>query len=152
VHGTSRFYRSWQITRIWIIDFRLWNSANGSRRSHSEICAFGNRHMSFRWSFTNYTMTCRSTSNGLRSQMCRATVSVCSNIAEGFGRRSLKEKDRFYSIANGLLTGLENQLLIAHGVSYIDKAKFATAYEKCETTHRTLVVLQKVNFKKGERS
>ncbi len=89
---------------------------------------------------------------GLTSQMCRAAVSVCSNIAEGFGRRGVREKDQFYSIANGSLTELENQLLITKDVGYITEAEFAAIYEQCQTTHRMLAALQKINQKKGERS
>jgi len=36
---------------------------------------------------------------GLISQMRRAAVSVTSNIAEGFGRRTSKDKARFYTFA-----------------------------------------------------
>lgn len=82
---------------------------------------------------------------GLASQMTRAAVSVCSNIAEGFGRRSAKEKDQFYSIANGSMTELENQLLIAHGIGYISKEELVAVTEKCEAAHKMLAVLQKVN-------
>src|SRR6266446_3237610 len=89
---------------------------------------------------------------GLISQMCRAAVSVCSNIAEGFGSRSAREKEQFYAIANGSLTELENQLIISRGVGYITEKDFAAIYERCLTTHRMLAALRKVNQKKGEGS
>lgn len=89
---------------------------------------------------------------GLSSQMSRSAVSVCSNIAEGFGRRSSREKDQFYSMANGSLTELENQLLIARGVGYVQERQFQTIAEQCSATHRMLATLQKVNFTKGTRS
>jgi four helix bundle protein len=38
----------------------------------------------------------------LVSQMRRSTVSITSNIAEGFSRRSFKDKLHFYVIAQGL--------------------------------------------------
>jgi len=60
----------------------------------------------------------------LVSQMRRAAVSVCSNIAEGFGRNSLKEKDQFYAIAKGSLTEIECQLEIARGVNIVDEDLF----------------------------
>ncbi|MBI4599730.1 four helix bundle protein [Candidatus Uhrbacteria bacterium] len=41
---------------------------------------------------------------GLTNQLRRAAVSLTSNIAEGFGRGSYKEKAQFYSIALGSLT------------------------------------------------
>lgn len=89
---------------------------------------------------------------GLTSQMRRASISVCSNIAEGFGRRTIKEKDQFYGIANGSLTELENQLLIAKGVGYLLEVQFNKTSQKCLVTHRMLTVLQKVNRQKGARS
>ncbi len=86
---------------------------------------------------------------GLSSQMQRASVSVCSNIAEGFGRKSLKEKDQFYSMANGSLTELENQLLIAQGIGYIKKEPLDAVYSQCESVHKMLNKLQTVNKQKG---
>ncbi len=40
---------------------------------------------------------------GLTSQINRASVSIPSNIAEGYTRRSIKEKVRFIDIAIGSL-------------------------------------------------
>lgn len=56
---------------------------------------------------------------GLTNQMRRAAVSITSNLAEGFSRRSSKDKVHFYSMALGSLTELQNQLLIAQGVGYL---------------------------------
>lgn len=44
--------------------------------------------------------------------MKRASISVSSNIAEGFGRKSAKDKEHFYVMAYGSLTELENQVLL----------------------------------------
>lgn len=57
---------------------------------------------------------------GLTSQLRRAAVSITSNIAEGFSRASFKEKSQFYSMSLGSLTELQNQLLIARDIGYID--------------------------------
>ncbi len=38
---------------------------------------------------------------GLTSQMRRAAVSITSNIAEGFGRQTSKDKARFFLYARG---------------------------------------------------
>ena len=85
----------------------------------------------------------------LSSQMRRAAVSVCSNIAEGFGRRGTKEKDQFYGMANGSLTELENQILIAEGVGYISKEFSDKFMSQCGKVHRQLITLQKVNSKRS---
>lgn len=61
---------------------------------------------------------------GLISQARRCAVSITSNIAEGFSRNTAKEKSRFYSIAQGSLTELQNQLLIARDVSYLSNEEF----------------------------
>src|SRR3989344_1808308 len=58
---------------------------------------------------------------GLTNQLRRAAVSLTSNIAEGFSRRSYKEKSQFYSMALGSLTEVQNQLLIAEDIGYISK-------------------------------
>lgn len=61
---------------------------------------------------------------GLKSQMQRAAVSITSNIAEGFSRQTFADKVHFYHMAKGSLTELQNQLLIARDVGYIDKRMF----------------------------
>lgn len=67
---------------------------------------------------------------GLTNQIRRATVSITSNIAEGFSRRSYKEKSQFYSMALGSLTEVQNQLLIAKDIKYISQQEFKTLADK----------------------
>jgi len=57
----------------------------------------------------------------LTDQMCRASVSIPSNIAEGGARKSTKEFMRFVSIAIGLLAELRTQVVIAKELSYTNK-------------------------------
>lgn len=61
---------------------------------------------------------------GLTSQIRRASVSVTSNIAEGFSRNSYKEKLNFYSMSLGSLTEVQNQLLISRDIEYIATEDF----------------------------
>ena len=49
---------------------------------------------------------------GLTSQMRRAAISIPSNIAEGFGRKSQKECGQFYSISYGSALELETPLIL----------------------------------------
>ena len=74
----------------------------------------------------------------LTDQMRRAAASVTSNIAEGFGRHSYREKVQFYYQAQGSLTELKNQLIIARDVGYLNQAAFSTLIDQADTAHRLL--------------
>jgi four helix bundle protein len=75
----------------------------------------------------------------LSDQMRRASVSVTSNIAEGFGRQGYKEKVQFYYISHGSLTELENQVLIAKDVGYLTVDDFKKIMEQANKTHTFLI-------------
>lgn len=49
----------------------------------------------------------------LRGQIERATLSISSNIAEGFGRQTIADKKHFYVMARGSAFEVQNQLLLA---------------------------------------
>jgi len=57
---------------------------------------------------------------GLSSQIRRAAISVCSNIAEGSSRCSSKEQKNFYQIAYSSLMEVMNQAIISSDLNYID--------------------------------
>jgi len=57
---------------------------------------------------------------GLKDQMCRAAVSIASNIAEGVERNSQKETKYFIHIAKGSCAELRTQIIIAGRVSVLD--------------------------------
>ncbi len=60
----------------------------------------------------------------LVSQMTRAAISISSNIAEGFGRNTAKDKRQFYVIAKGSALELRSQIRIAKDIGYIDEELF----------------------------
>ncbi len=55
----------------------------------------------------------------LVDQMRRAATSITSNIAEGFGRQSYREKAQFFYLAKGSLNELTNQIFIGRDVGYL---------------------------------
>ncbi len=61
---------------------------------------------------------------GLSSQIRRCSVSIPSNIAEGFGRNHSKYFVRFLQIAQGSVYECQTQLEIAFRVAYIDENEF----------------------------
>jgi four helix bundle protein len=60
---------------------------------------------------------------GLISQMRRAAVSVPANVAEGFAKRSSKDKSNFYNIAQGSLEELKYYLILAEDLGYTNNNK-----------------------------
>ena len=56
---------------------------------------------------------------GLTSQMRRAAVSVPANIAEGFKRRGIQDKLRFYNVAEGSLEEVKYYLILAQDLGYL---------------------------------
>lgn len=57
---------------------------------------------------------------GLTTQIQRCAVSITSNIAEGFSRNTPKDKNHFFYISLGSITEMQNQLLIARDLGYIN--------------------------------
>ena len=71
----------------------------------------------------------------LTSQLLRA---VSSNIAEGFSRISQKEKIQFYSISLGSLTEVQNHLLIAKDLGYINVSQFNSLADQAILIHKLI--------------
>lgn len=55
----------------------------------------------------------------LTSQLKKASVSVPSNIAEGFGRQTDKSFNHFLNISRGSLNEIETQLIIAKELDFV---------------------------------
>ena len=65
---------------------------------------------------------------GLTSQITRATVSIGSNIAEGFDRYSKKDFIKYLIIARGSISEIQNDLYIALDLKYINQNDFQETY------------------------
>lgn len=85
---------------------------------------------------------------GIISQMRRAVVSIPSNIAEGFGRKSLKEYSQFYSIAYGSALEIETQLIISKKLQFVSDEEFA----KSETLLTEVIKMLYVMVYKRQKS
>lgn len=60
----------------------------------------------------------------LSSQLRRAVISVTSNIAEGFGRKTKDDKLHFYRMAAGSLFEVQNQLILCRDLEYIEVLQY----------------------------
>ena len=60
---------------------------------------------------------------GLKEQMQRASVSIPSNIAEGYERNGVKEKQQFMFIAKASCGELRTQIYLAISLNYINSEK-----------------------------
>ena len=75
---------------------------------------------------------------GLTSQIRRAAVSVPSNIAEGYGRKTTLEYIRFLYIAYGSNCELETQLLLSGDLGYLEAVKLSALQDETGEVERML--------------
>ena len=75
---------------------------------------------------------------GLTQQLRRASISVISNIAEGCGRRTKKEKLMFFYIARGSLFEVESQVEIAKNMKYVSDPSYEILTKKIEISKKVL--------------
>lgn len=79
----------------------------------------------------------------LTNKIRRVAVSVTSNIAEGFSRKTVKEKQQFYSIALASITEIQNQLLISKDIGYLNQDNFNDLAKQSLTVAKLLNGLTK---------
>jgi len=78
---------------------------------------------------------------GFRDQILKSSISVPSNIAEGFERQTDKEFIQFLFIAKGSNGELRTQLYLAMELDYIDKQ---IALEKIDIAKKISIMIYKV--------
>ncbi len=74
----------------------------------------------------------------LTSQIKRCSVSIPSNIAEGFGRGTNKDYHRFLTIALGSLFEFQTQIEISYNLGYISESDFNSIYNDSREVERML--------------
>ncbi|MBP6884955.1 MAG: four helix bundle protein [Candidatus Pacebacteria bacterium] len=85
---------------------------------------------------------------GLVDQMRRASISITSNIAEGFGRNTAKDKINFYTMAKTSLAELENQCIASRDLGYMHEIKFRIFEQQAETVNKLISSLFKTAIDK----
>ena len=61
---------------------------------------------------------------GLKSQMRRAAISIMSQIAEGYSRKSPKDKKRFLEIAIGSMYELESDIEVSYELGFMSEENY----------------------------
>ena len=80
---------------------------------------------------------------GLTSQIRRSAVTIPSNIAEGYGRKTTVDYIRMLYIAYGSVCELETQILLAGDLGFIEKGELGTAKKHIAEIERMLKALIK---------
>ena len=75
---------------------------------------------------------------GLKDQIQRAAVSVMSNIAEGFERRSDRDFCQFLFIAKASAGELRSLSYVAYDIEYIDKDTFESFLTTVESISKKI--------------
>jgi len=78
---------------------------------------------------------------GLTSQIKRSAVSIPSNIAEGYGRKTTVDYVRFLYIAYGSTCELETQILLAGDLGFIDTGNLEEILGSVKEVERMLKAL-----------
>jgi four helix bundle protein len=78
---------------------------------------------------------------GITNQLRRAAVSIVSNIAEGFGRRTALDRGRFYDTARASLYEVQSQLLVSRDVGFLQAKVYDELEEKADTVQKLMTGL-----------
>jgi four helix bundle protein len=80
---------------------------------------------------------------GLTSQIRRASISICSNIAEGTSRITNKDKAHFLSISFSSTMEVLNQLILSNELKYISEDEYLICRKRIESITNKLNSLRK---------
>ena len=85
---------------------------------------------------------------GLTDQLRRASVSICSNIAEGTAYNTQKQQLRFYTIAFGSAVEILNQLIISKELSLVNEEQYQRLRKKIESITNKLNAIRNHHINK----
>jgi four helix bundle protein len=80
---------------------------------------------------------------GLTSQLRRSALSISANLAEGFGRKHLKDKVNFYYHARGSLLETKSHLIYGKNVGYFDSSNIKGIFQRIGSVWRQINILTK---------
>ena len=69
---------------------------------------------------------------GITSQIRRAVISICCNLAEGSARLGTKSQNYFYQIAYGSAVEVINLLIICTDLEYLSEAEYNSLRDEIE--------------------
>ncbi len=75
---------------------------------------------------------------GLSSQFQRAAVSIAANIAEGYKKKGVQDKLRFFNIAQGSIEECRYYIILANDLEYVDTETSTQMRELLEETSKLL--------------
>ncbi|OAV73301.1 hypothetical protein Barb7_02979 [Bacteroidales bacterium Barb7] len=75
---------------------------------------------------------------GLTSQYRRAAVSIAANIAEGYGKKGLNDKLRFYNISEGSINECRYYIILSRDLEYVNVADSESLYTELTTVQKLL--------------
>ena len=80
---------------------------------------------------------------GFKDQICRATVSISNNIAEGFDRSSNADFSRFLYIASASCSEVKSMLYLAEKLGYMEKQQAKGLRLQCSEISKIITGLIK---------
>jgi four helix bundle protein len=83
---------------------------------------------------------------GIVNQMRRAAISVCSNLAEGSSRKTVKDQALFYNISFSSLMELLNQLIISVDLGWLQNEPFQEIRSEIENVAYKINALRNSRF------
>lgn len=110
---------------------------NAKIKSFTDLIAWQEGHKLV-LSVYKITLNFPRTEYSLADQMKRCVVSITSNIAEGFSRKSKKEKMQYYYMSLGSTTELQNQLLISRDLKFTPVKDFDNMAQQSIHIHKLI--------------